>query len=70
MSDIRDVKKRLHQAGSALSVIDMFLKQLDPTGFDQRQKEFHESALRSLKRLRDDFLAADDMVTALVKREG
>ena len=68
MTELQNLKDRMHSARGAVSVVEMFVKNVDTALLDEEMQELHAATLRSLERLKKDFDVTHDTVCKLAAR--
>ena len=68
MSNVREIRQRLHDVNGSVSAIDTFVRRVDVASLTDRLKDLHQAALRSLDRLKSDLISLHDAVQ-LLERE-
>lgn len=60
-----EIRKCIHGANGAVSVIEAFLKKVDASTFDDDMQALHEAAMRCLERLRNALRDAGEAAKGL-----
>ncbi|OGQ47499.1 MAG: hypothetical protein A3I05_02370 [Deltaproteobacteria bacterium RIFCSPLOWO2_02_FULL_44_10] len=66
MVDVDDIRRKLHEMSSAITVVESFILRFDSTHVeDEMLRELHEASLTGIEQIKIGFEAAHDAVDAI-----